>query len=369
MEERLLRNPMVLLLMALCLLAAQSSPAGAADRSEHVVIKNQTSRDLVYVPGELSHGCIRERPPSRINRGGTGELVAESCGFMTGTEGFAIYRLEGVPGEARFDFDNPWIGDNSYRSSAPGGFVTAQVGGEGNRTVVFFFIRGAGQPAARLNCNPEWIINHLGVQAEDRLDDFDRSIGFLSTRLKELGISGWAHTGCFAEATGRPERDAQHSTDGFWTIDVHLSGFVILNKSLSADNYVRIEVEPGTSAHAAVEARPPRENEMIHFTGEVLIDLHHGDELIEVHPRDPILHGDMVPGQIFVDGGADVSGNGSPQIPFNQLGEGVDAAGSGDAIFIKPMSSWPGSYPPITVAKRVSLAKWPGTAGSVVIKR
>jgi hypothetical protein len=363
MEKALPRNPMVLLLMALCLLAAQSSHAGAADRSERVVIKNQTSTDLVYVRGELSHGCISKSPPSRINPGLTGELVAESCGFMTGTEGFAIYQLEGVPGEVRFDFDNPYYGDNSYRSSAPGGFVTAQVGGEGNRTVVFFFIRGAGEPA--VNCNPEWIVDdHLGVQHEDRLDDFDRSIGFLSTRLKELGISGWAHTGCVAEATGTPVRDAQHSTDGFWTIDVHLSGFVILSHRLSDDRFVRIEVEPGTPAHAGVEARPPQANEMIHFAGEVLIDLHHGDELIEVHPRDPILHGDMVPGQIFVDGGADVSGNGSPQIPFNRLGEGVDAARSGDAIFIKP-----GSYPPITVAKRVSLAKWPGTTGSVLINR
>jgi hypothetical protein len=361
MEKRLLRNPMILLLMALCLLGAQSSRASAAARSIHVVIKNQTSRDLVYVRGELSHGCIGQNPPSRINRGLTGELIAESCGFMTGTEGFVIYRLEGVSSEARFNFDNPWIGDNSYSSSAPGGFATAQVGGEGNRTVVFFFIREAGQPA--VNCNPEWIINHLGVQAESRLDGFDRFIAFFTTVLKNLGISGWAHTGCLVEATGRPVRDAQHGTDGFWTIDVHLSGFVILGQRLSADRFVRIEVKPGTAAHAAVAARPPRANEMIRFTGEVIIDLHHGDELIEVHPQDPILYGDMVPGQIFVDAAA-LAGNGSPQIPFSRLSEGVDAARAGDTIFIKA-----GSYPPMTVTKRVDLVKWLGTGGTVEIGR
>lgn len=360
MKRLLLRNPMILLLTALYMLGA-SSRASAAARSVHVVIKNQTTRPLLFVRGEVSHGIVTQRPPSRIPARGTGELFAESSGVATGTEGFVIYRIEGVPGEARFDWDNPFGGSNSFGSSAPRGFATSQIGGHGNRTVIFFFIREAGQTA--VDCNPQWVLTHLGVSAEDRLTFEDRKLGWFTTPFKRLGFGGWVATGCAGEATGRVVRDAQHSTDGFWTIDVDLTGFAILDQRLSAHRFVRIEVQPDTPAHTAVEARPPRANEMIRFSGDVLIDTHHGDELIEVHPWDPIQRGDITPGQIFVDAAA-LSGNGSPQIPFNTLGEAVNAARNGDIIFIRP-----GSYPPITITKRVSLVKWPGMAGTVVIGR
>jgi len=51
---------------------------------------------------------------------------------------------------------------------------------------------------------------------------------------------------------------------------------------------VRIEVEPGTAAHGAAGASPPKANRYIRFSGHVLIDTHHGDELVEVHPTNAI---------------------------------------------------------------------------------
>ena len=89
-------------------------------------------------------------------------------------------------------------------------------------------------------------------------------------------------------ANGGPVRNAQHSTDGFWTIDILLRSMTINGQAMGSRNHVRIEVEPGTAAHRVVARRPPRRNEQLLFHGRVMIDTHHGEELIEVHPIDPI---------------------------------------------------------------------------------
>ncbi|GAA3077163.1 hypothetical protein GCM10020000_73410 [Streptomyces olivoverticillatus] len=213
-------------------------------------------------------------------------MFAESKGFMTGTEGQVRYRLAGVPGEAAFHWDNPFYGSNSANGSAPGGFSVEQLGNTGNRTLVFFFtIHPINRAVA--SCNPDWVINHLGLHPEARLDEADRWVGFVTTPFKRMGIGGWVDTGCQIEAWGWPVRDAQHSTDGFWTIDVRLSKLTIGNRALRAgfERYIRIEVEPGTPAHGYAFARM---NQFIHFTGRGLIDTHHAEELIEVHPWYPI---------------------------------------------------------------------------------
>ncbi|HWZ45477.1 MAG TPA: hypothetical protein VNW97_18525 [Candidatus Saccharimonadales bacterium] len=271
-------------ILALAAVLFSQNGWGAA-RSVKVVIKNDTSHAMIFVSGSAQHGIVTQRPPSRIPPSGVGELFAESNGFATGTEGRVTYRLEGVNGNAVFHWDNPFAGSNSANGSAPAGFKVEQIGDAGNRTLVFFSLHDANQPAAR--CNPDWIIAHLGKHSEDRLDGFDRDIGFLTTPFKRLGVGGWVDTGCDATAEGWPVRDAQHSTDGFWTIDVKLQKFSIMGRSMPAGPqlFVRIEVEPGTAAHAKAGART---NQFIRFHGHVLIDTHHGDELVEVHPADPI---------------------------------------------------------------------------------
>jgi hypothetical protein len=276
----------IVTMLAACVL---STPTRAAARSVHVIIKNDTPHTLLFVAGKTKHGKVTRKPPARIRPGATGELFAESAGVATGTEGFVKYRLEGVAGDARFEWDNPFVGSNSARGSAPEGYAIAQVGDKGNRTLVFFSIHDRNNPEAR--CNPDWVLANLGKRAEHGLDNFDEAIGFLTTPGKRLGIGGWVDTGCEAQAEGRPVRDAQHSTDGFWTIDIKLQGFTVSGRQLrpGSTRYVRIEVEPGIPAHEATAAAPPKANRLIRFSGHVLIDTHHGDELVEVHPRDPMV--------------------------------------------------------------------------------
>jgi hypothetical protein len=259
--------------------------AFAAARSVRVVIKNNTDRTLTFVSGRADHGIVTQKPPAQIPPGAAGELFAESNGFATGTEGRVSYRLAGINGTAVFHWDNPFAGSNSADGSAPPGFTIQNIGDAGNRTLVFFSIHAANRPVAL--CNPDWVINHLGKHPEDRLDPVSRDIGFLTTPLKRLGFGGWVDTGCEATAKGWPVRNAQHSTDGFWTIDVKLEEFTIQNRKLAGgvQRWVRIEVEPNTPAHAKAAARA---NTFISVHGHVLIDTHHGDELIEVHPFDPI---------------------------------------------------------------------------------
>jgi hypothetical protein len=273
-------------LLGLILVAACSQAASAAARSTHVIIQNETTKTLLFVRGHLDHGEVTKKPPSRIAPGATGELFAESNGFMTGTEGYVIYRVDGVPGEAKFYWDNPFAGSNTASASGPAGFVATYIGDKGNRTLAFYEIHEAG--SAGTNCNARFILDHLGVNPEPSLTGFDRDSGAFTTPLKRLGFGGWVDTGCDAQATGVPVRTAQHSTDGFWTIDVRLTSMTINGQSAAAGKFVRIEVEPETPAHAAAANHPPPGGAPIAFHGHILIDTHHGDELVEVHPYDAI---------------------------------------------------------------------------------
>jgi hypothetical protein len=269
----------------LMLVLALHTRVEAAARSVRVVIKNNTGRNMTFISGKAQHGIVTKKPPSRISAGAVGELFAESKGVATGTEGEVVYRLDGVNGNVTFHWDNPFVGSNSANGSAPSGFQVQQIGDAGNRTLVFFSIHDTAHPTAQ--CNAQWVIGALGTHAESRLDETDRAVGFLTTPFKRLGIGGWVDTGCEATAEGWPVRDAQHSTDGFWTIDVKLNKFTIGGAASPANQqrFVRIEVEPNTAAHGSAHAQ---ENRFIRFHGHVLIDTHHGDELIEVHPNDPI---------------------------------------------------------------------------------
>jgi hypothetical protein len=277
----------IIIAMTMGVLVAVRAPAVASARTVEVIIENRTDKRLVGIDVGTTHGEITTRPPQYILPGQTGRLVAESNGFATGTEGTVKYRLEGVAGEASFHFDNPFAGSNSFDSSAPDGYATDHTIGHSDHTVVFFFIRSATQAATV--CNGPWVISHLGTHSEDSLNVIDEGIGFGTTPLKRLGIQGWVDTGCVATAVGTPVRDAQHSTDGFWTIDMKLTSFTAGEGHLDgagAPRFVRIEVEPDTPAHAEARASS---GVPLRVTGRVLIDTHHGEQLIEIHPYDPMV--------------------------------------------------------------------------------
>jgi len=133
-------------------------------------------------------------------------------------------------------------------------------------------------------CDAARTIAMLSLAPQKALSLFDRVIAFLTTPFKFLGISGWKETGCEAEAAGRPVRGAQHSTDGFWTIDVALAALAIgpTPADLTRPRYVRIEVEPETAAHAVCASNAITPSTDLAFGGPVVIDT--DGPFLEVHP-------------------------------------------------------------------------------------
>jgi hypothetical protein len=131
-------------------------------------------------------------------------------------------------------------------------------------------------------CDPAGTVGRLSVAPQPALGWFSRWIAILTTPFKFLGISGWTDTGCFGKGIGRLVRDAQHSTDGFWTLDVRLETFSIAGRPGVPGCFLRIEVEPGTHAHAACsEGAIPRRCH-VWFAGPVLVD--DDGPFLEVHP-------------------------------------------------------------------------------------
>jgi hypothetical protein len=144
--------------------------------------------------------------------------------------------------------------------------------------------REAREKLAKPVCDPDATIGLVSRRPQEPLSWVDRAIAFLTTPFKFLGISGWKETGCNAEASGRLVHDAQHSTDGFWTIDVALESFSIGSTPAGAQppKFVRVEVEPRTAAHAVCAASQIAAHIEIAFGGPVVIDT--DGPFLEVHP-------------------------------------------------------------------------------------
>jgi hypothetical protein len=136
---------------------------------------------------------------------------------------------------------------------------------------------------AAVVCNAAKVIEELGTAPHPALGWFSRWIAFLTTPFKFWGISGWQDTGCEAKASGTPVRDAQHSTDGFWTIDVAIAAFEVGGQASPAGRFVRVEVEPGTLAHEVCEGRLINAGEPLRFGGPVVLDTD-GVGFLEIHP-------------------------------------------------------------------------------------
>jgi hypothetical protein len=134
-------------------------------------------------------------------------------------------------------------------------------------------------------CDPQRTIGMLASEPQGKLAWFSRWIAFLTTPFKFLGISGWTDTGCLAEATGSPVRNAQHSTDGFWTIDVELERLTIGNtpsSPLEPPRFLRLEIEPGTQAHEVCARSLVAAGAALSFGGPVVVDT--DGPFLEVHP-------------------------------------------------------------------------------------
>ena len=135
-------------------------------------------------------------------------------------------------------------------------------------------------------CDAAGTIAQLSTEPQAALSWFGRFVAFLTTPFKFWGISGWKETGCEAQASGRPVRDAQHSTDGFWTIDVRLEAFAIGTSPANSgtDRFLRVEVEPGTRAHDVCAATRVVAGTRLAFGGAVVVDT--DGPFLEVHPEE-----------------------------------------------------------------------------------
>ena len=135
-------------------------------------------------------------------------------------------------------------------------------------------------------CDAAGTIGRLSTEPLPALSWLERFLAFFTTPLKFRGISGWEETGCEARAAGRPVRDAQHSTDGFWTIDVRLEAFAIGTSSVNSGTYgfIRVEVEPGTKASDVCAETRILAEMRIAFAGAVVVDT--DGPFLEVHPEE-----------------------------------------------------------------------------------
>jgi hypothetical protein len=123
------------------------TPAMAASRSVHIVLVNNTPFNLYRERGHLDHGVWASHTPEVI--GDYGEWASESNGFLTGTEGWATYRIidfdNHLVGKVTVRWDNPYAGSNSYSESVTpngwthsDGYSIGHFGGGGNNARVTF---------------------------------------------------------------------------------------------------------------------------------------------------------------------------------------------------------------------------------------
>jgi hypothetical protein len=104
-------------------------------RSFRVEIDNSSSwLDLAKTSDYLAHGEWTEgcEPPGLIAHNTSGALASESAGFMTGTEGYVKYAVNGPDGDhgqLYVYWDNPWYGVTHFRFEGAGGDVPPDTDG------------------------------------------------------------------------------------------------------------------------------------------------------------------------------------------------------------------------------------------------
>ena len=111
-----------------------------ADRMVAVVLKNTTADvSLRLVASSLSHGDWDVPIPAAVGPQSVIAWTTESDGLWTGTQGTAQFAVESDPSQiVTLNWDNPFVGDNSFSASAPAPFHVSYTGGVGDITVVVF---------------------------------------------------------------------------------------------------------------------------------------------------------------------------------------------------------------------------------------
>ncbi|MFD5517835.1 aegerolysin family protein [Streptomyces sp. NPDC127066] len=122
--------------------AASRGPRSAsAARSTHVTLQNRTPNEMLRTSSSLVHGTWSENllPPDHVYPMSNAIWQSESNGFMTGTEGTAVYNMLNV-GTVSVSWNNPYAGSNGYSCSPPSGYACRQDGGGGDNAAVTFTV-------------------------------------------------------------------------------------------------------------------------------------------------------------------------------------------------------------------------------------
>lgn len=141
---------------------------------------------------------------------------------------------------------------------------------------------GTAAATKRPKCNPSRTLRRLSKKPQSGLDFLDVASGALTDPLKKIGVFGWRDTGCNATLVGVPVRDAQHSSGGFWTLDLRLSKLEIEGQAAPQGRFIRIEVSPDTHAHEIASRTPIKAGTQLSVGGPVVID--EDGPFLEIHP-------------------------------------------------------------------------------------
>ncbi len=118
-------------------------PVGDRPSNRTVVINvaNQTGAGLTCTDAILDGGEWASVPPDAIGPGAPTRWRSQSNG--AGTEGKAIYKIDGTDATVSFYWSNPFIGSNTVRCDAGPGFACTANGGPGNAAEVTFTLTRA----------------------------------------------------------------------------------------------------------------------------------------------------------------------------------------------------------------------------------
>lgn len=121
--------------------AQDGTVSATAARSTTVKLVNSTPNTMEYMSSSLSHGTWSDNmlPPDRVYPFSNGTWRSESNGFMTGTEGVAVYSMLDV-GNVSIRWNNPFTGSNKYSCTVPQGYVCRQGDGAGDNASVSFTV-------------------------------------------------------------------------------------------------------------------------------------------------------------------------------------------------------------------------------------
>ncbi|KAF5980216.1 crystal et79 [Fusarium coicis] len=117
------------------------SEGDTSPRKIAVSLVNNTQQTLTWVDSGVDHGTRDDHAPDTIGPRDTGKWSLKSAGFQTGCEGWMLWRIGGNGPIVRLDYDNPYVGSNSYSCSVDSANYTVErEGGSGDHATVRFIV-------------------------------------------------------------------------------------------------------------------------------------------------------------------------------------------------------------------------------------